>query len=95
MKKYFDCTCNDETMCVYYDDEDESNFPQEVQISVFEKISKYKKRWRFGNKLLHKLKWIWQIIKYEHPYEDQILLDGQTVVELRDYLNDIIEKEMQ
>lgn len=95
MKKYFDCSCSDETLSVWYDDEDDSNFPSEVQISIYEKISsKYKSKWRFGHKFLHKMKWIWQIIKYENPYEDQILLDKDTTIKLRDYLNKII-KEMK
>lgn len=53
--------------------------------------------WRYGASYRYGLRWklyhIWNIIKYGHPYTDDILLDRENTQKLADTLNKILGED--
>lgn len=41
--------------------------------------------------LIDKLKWCWEIIRWGCPYGDFAILRKEKIIELRDYLNEVLE----
>ena len=44
---------------------------------------------------IKRLRYIWQIIKNGHPYNDYITLDKKEAIKLRDFINNFLEDERQ
>jgi len=78
--KFFRCVCENEVLAVDVDRE----FSQ-IYLSMYKIKHIYT--------LLSRLKMIWHIIRYGHPYADEIILDKKTAKELvktlKEYLKEI------
>jgi len=77
MTVYVDCDCRCRVLRAEYDKE------FGLMISIYHSSSKYP--------LVHKLRQIFHIIKYGHPYEDEITLSKETS---QKFIEDI-KKELQ
>jgi hypothetical protein len=75
VKAYFDCECDNDLFRVWNDE----NW---IEIAIFERPKSIS--------FLTRLRYIWRIIRYGEPYNDQIVMNKDEFNRFRDYLNGII-----
>ncbi len=83
--KFFICSCTSHALSVQrlsIDDEDTTvSFP-EIELSIWQHPS---------DTVRNRLRLIWHIIRYGHPYADFIVLEKDEATKLRDHLTELIE----
>jgi len=77
--KFFSCVCKNEVLAVDVDRE----FSQ-IYLAMYKMKHTYT--------LLSRLKMIWHVIRYGHPYTDEIILDKKTAKELIKTLKEYIKE---
>jgi len=88
MKKYIECDCKSELLQIEYNEDDLNS-----TYITFYFIGKASNKNHFS--LKDKLRAIWKIIRYGHPYSDGIVMNIDETIELKTFLNDIINKYLQ
>jgi hypothetical protein len=83
--EYIECDCGGELIQLYYD---KKNYP--FLDMTFYSVGKDKnaKYFSFWQKLRH----IWQIIKYGHPFSDGVVLNQDSAIQLKNHLNSYIRQ---
>lgn len=77
---FYVCNCHNEVLLVEYD-----HSIKMADVSIFEKSYSFKHKMS----LWQRVRYCWRVISNKRPYLDEIMLDNQQLVELRNFLNQI------
>ena len=83
-KKFIECDCHSEGVMIGYFDE--GKYSHEIYLAFF------RNNWTKGFRLMDKLRYIWQVIRYNEPFMDEIVLNRETLNELRSALDECAKR---
>ena len=80
--RLFQCACGDAALSVHHDLEDKEDWPY-ICVSFW--------RWGHRGSACDRLRHVWYIIRFGHPYEDEVLLTPEAALDLAAHLRRLVE----